>query len=119
MSRAKNPTIGSCPCPIVECHESCEVRRFGHTAVRDTGSRFAGKLYLICPAHGQLGLDARKQIQDYILGHAKIPRADDVAVPAPPPAADPPKPAPAAAAPLVSAQAPAPKRKSWGTVLDD
>lgn len=92
-----NPTIGTCPCPVPKCSYVCEVRKFLNRSTRDTGHRFAGKLYLICPAHGRLGMDARQGMQDYILDNAKINAAAEL----------PPDPAPAPVVPTTPAAIPA------------
>lgn len=114
---SKNPSIGTVPCPITKCEATATVHKFAHRAQKDLGRRFAGKLYAICPKHGRLGMDARPEMQEYILGNATLrepapeleatPPADpappakapEPAQPAPPaPRADLEKPAPAAVA---------------------
>lgn len=106
----RNPAIGTCPCPVPKCGEPCEVRKFQNRSTRDTGHRFAGRLYLICPKHGRLGMDAKDAMQDYILEHARMFNAEEKA-PAPaavaPPAAAP-KPAPPAP-PAAAAEKPKPR----------
>lgn len=105
---AKNQPIGSCPCPVSKCAESAQVFRFRTMHTRDTQRRYAGKLYLICPQHGRLGMDGQKAMQDFILDNARMfdpPRAAPAETPAATPAA---APAPAAAKP---APAPAPQAK--------
>lgn len=111
---SKNPPIGTCPCPIPKCSETCEVRRFksGHT--KDTQRRYAGKWYLVCPAHGRLGMDGRQAFQDWIADNAHMHNAEELRAAAEPAAATPapakpaatPAPAAAPAAPASSSSAP-------------
>lgn len=106
----KNPTIGSCPCPMKDCAERGDVRKFAPRHTRDTGRRLAGKLYMDCPKHGRLGSDGR--LSDWILENAKLTSAADA--PPPPARPEPPKP-PAPAAQPAAASAPAkPAKKGWG-----
>ena len=119
---SKNPPIGTCPCPITGCTQTAAVHKFTTRAVRDTGRRFGGKLYVVCSLHGTLGLAAPKAMQEFILAHAKIPphvleQLDEPAA-APPPAATPPP----ARAPARAADPPQPAvkpKRPWGSVLDE
>jgi len=101
---ARNPQIGTVPCPVVDCSESCAVRRFAQRAASDAARRKAGKVYADCPTHGRFGFDGSPGMQDYILENADIwgsdhsdaaAASDQPALPAPASAA--PKPAPVSA----------------------
>ena len=114
-----NPAIGSVPCPVAGCGEACEIKKFRHTATRDTGKRLAGRLYIDCPTHGRLGFDGRQAMQDYILEkgtiwgeHERAPASEPAAKPAPAPIA---APAPSAKPQPQPAAKPAPKKSGgWG-----
>lgn len=88
------------------------MRRFKSAHQRDSGRRFAGKLYLDCPTHGRFGVDAKPGFQDWILEHAKIDGALEQAAAAAEPETKPATPAPAPAA--SSSSAPAPKKRGFG-----
>lgn len=110
--RKPNPAIGDCPCPVTGCGLRAEVKKFERRAALDTGTRMAGRLYLICPTHGRLGADGREAMQDFILENATI--WDDRHAPEPAPAPDasssaPPRPPSPAPKPP-----PAPTPKPWG-----
>lgn len=81
---ARNPIIGSCPCPVAGCSEPGEVRRFSSKHTRDSGRRFAGKLYVDCPTHGRFGTDVKPGFQVWISEHATMREGAelDVAPPA-------------------------------------
>lgn len=110
-AKVKNSAIGTCPCPVKNCEATCEVKKFQHRSTRDTGVRYAGKLYLICPEHGRLGMDGLKAMQEFILAHAKIPNRDDLAAPPAPPPAPSSTPAPPVREER-AASPPAPARKT-------
>lgn len=115
---SKNPPIGTCPCPITGCTRTATVHQFTTRAIRDAGRRFGGKLYIVCSAHGSLGLAAPKEMQEFILEHAKIDKRS--APPADVPPAPEPPPAPARApAPAAQPAAPVKRKREWGSVLDD
>ena len=116
MSQGKaNPSIGTCPCPMKDCDETTAVKQFKHTATTDQGRRYAGKLYLDCPACGRIGSDAKPRMQEWILNNGKIEGRS--APPPPPPKKSAPAPA-ASAAPPKPASAPSsdppPRRPSFG-----
>lgn len=97
---ANNEPIGTCPCPIPKCDESCAVKRFQARHTKDTGKRYAGKLYLICKLHGRLGMDGAQGMQDYIIDNGHLFNADELK----PKAEAAPAPATAAAAPIAPAK---------------
>lgn len=122
-----NPQIGTVPCPVVACAESCTVRRFAQRAATDTARRKAGKLYADCPTHGRFGFDGAAAMQDYILENGDIwgsehdeapggPRSTSAPAPA---AAKPEAPAPAAPKPApASTPAAKPEPKKTGGVFE-
>lgn len=122
MSRPINPSIGTAPCPIAECGQVCQVKKFAHRATKDLQRRFAGRLYLDCPDHGRIGADGRPGMQEYILTRGTIhgeepPPAPKAAEPTEPKAA-PNTPQPrAAAAPNKSNTAPPPAGPKPATEL--
>lgn len=121
MSAAKNPAIGSVPCPMPGCSVVCEVKKFAHRATRDTGKRVAGRLYFDCSTHGRFGFDGRQAMQDYILEKGTIWGEAAKGAPASEPAEKPEAPAPSAAQqPAAKPQPAAPtkptpaKSSGWG-----
>lgn len=120
MTRAADP-IGSCPCPVSGCAKRAAVKRFECRATSDAQRRHAGKLYLVCPDHGRLGVDGRSAMQEYILNHqgttwtSEPAAAEETATPTPKPApvkAEAPTPEP----PKKPAETP--KAKGWGLLLE-
>ncbi len=87
-----NEPIGTCPCPFRNCELEAQVYRFRSDSEGSAKSRFAGKLYLMCPTH------RRSEDQEWILEHAtidpgaQVARVDEIA----PPPAKPAEPEPAA-----------------------
>jgi len=112
-----NPAIGTCPCPISGCKETCEVRKFQHRATLDTQRRRAGKFYLWCPTHESIGSSGAKALQEWILENGKIDGAEPAPRPTPAPAAKPKQAAPvrrAAPPPPKPASTPAPEPEGSG-----
>ena len=129
MSKGNNP-IGECPCPFSGCAHKARVMKFQMRALTDTKKRFAGKLFLVCPEHGRLGLDGKIAFQNYVLEHAKIwgnEKPGDAAAPVTPqesplntkviPAAPVARTAPAPSAVTRSSPVEPPKKSEWGTLL--
>jgi hypothetical protein len=129
MSKRNEP-IGTVPCPMTGCTESCNVFRFrerGDSAKSIANRRFAGKLYGRCPKHGQFGGGAGDiDMQEYILCQMKAhgpagdrPRRSGPenqnlqpgnAVSKSPPAT----PAKAKQTPAIESHSPAPAGDTWG-----
>lgn len=68
MSKAKNPQIGTCPCPIAGCAQTMALYRFRERTEDDKRRRYGGKIYGHCPDHGRIGGTVNAPaMQDYLL----------------------------------------------------
>lgn len=86
--KAPNPTVGTVPCPIGGCTETCTVRKFRHRAVTDAGRRNAGKFYIDCTVHGRMGFDGKAAIQEHVLEHIAWSEGQEPITPKAPARAD-------------------------------
>lgn len=71
---AKNEPIGTVECPVKGCTEQCSVFRYrerGDSPKSIANRRLAGKLYARCTRHGRFD-EGGPDMQEYILGNAKM-----------------------------------------------
>lgn len=111
--KARNPQIGTAPCPVRDCTKEAKLFRFKERSEAATGRRFAGRLYGDCEDHGRFGGDGRTGINEYFLNMGTIwpagqKPAEAAAVESPVKPQKEPAPAPAPAA-VKKAPAPAPE----------